>query len=226
MPNLTPGVIYRTLLCSSHKIREKGREQGREQQRKRREGATEEEEGGGRSAFEVFPLSAPNFDFKRCVELERFTLHAFSLYTHTQTHTHLPICLLEFMVNMPLRRTVRESLFFVHTTPCSLMHFYCPHLLFVPSSPLFRPPPLHHCLSPLLCHLCGIHIPHPHPSSAPPASILSCSVLLPPFVTHSFSLSQVILLFLDVRSLVYITLSPSLSPSAIIPRFSGALSSS
>lgn len=40
-----------------------------------------------------------------------------------------------------------------HTHGTTLMHFYCPHLLFFL-------PPLHHCLCLCLDHLCSILIPH------------------------------------------------------------------
>lgn len=62
------------------------------------------------------------------------------------------------------------------------MHFYCPHPLFLHSSSLL---PLATTTS--LSSSAALPLAwHPHPSSAPPASILSHSVSLSPLLTQSF----------------------------------------
>lgn len=66
-----------------------------------------------------------------------------------KTVTILVSCVRQY--NPPLLSETTTSLPLTHST--TLMHFYCPHLLFFL-------PPLHHCLCPCLYHLGSILIPH------------------------------------------------------------------
>lgn len=70
-----------------------------------------------------------------------------------------------------------------YTPPSALMHFYCPHPLFLLCSSLLPPSTTTSLSSSAAVPLAW----HPHSSSAPRASILSHSVSLSLLLTQSFS---------------------------------------